>query len=753
MGLRWRPWDQRPEDTLGMGLMLLAVGVALGLVLPAVIGALGMAARKEVESLRPAWLTSVFGVQATLALTPRDAGLEVMLFAATCALLAALAFGVEFQQRTLAGLLSQPMARDAWWRIKTRTLAVALLLNGFLFLLSSVSSGRDLTPELVFGTLVAAAVAWGTTPCWTLWTRGLLSGLVFSLAVPLLGLTVVAAAVDAWGAADILRLDRPRTDATWFYGLLFVVAPAYAVIGARLGHRRWMRLEAPDQALAETGMLGLPRLRLGMGREVGRRWGWGLLVGKELRLHSMTLILVAVTVVMGLLVVAGTGGGWENPYLSASFVLLAAGTVVVAGATTVAEERRLGTLDNQVLAPAGRGWQWGVKIGVAGFLAIGVLGVVVVVFSGRDAGRSWEGEEAMRLGVVALALFVPAVLASSGAANAVRAMIAGLALSAGVGLTLAGLGTPFWLRWAVPRMEALQEEFSAHPERFIAEASALSEAEVGEMASRVASSDGPWASPMRGDFWLWLPVLAVLPAMGWAWKNFSRPADAGRRWPGQAGGFLAVLACLTAAGSWMVVSRAEARRRAEVFLEARGLADLEQTLSDAERRLWTAYRPTPATPSVFIVLVPVPGARSVTSMNFPVPLRPGDRRLIIERGRIRVELREALVREALARGETATNTPVDPAVPGVVPRVTGVTPFAIDPDLLQRYGLILQTNAADTVEPSASAESTSSAVPQFQMSPELMRRYGLLPPPSPAGEPIPSTNPPPSPIPGADETP
>lgn len=650
---------------------LLTVGIVLAFGLPALVVRLPWAVRKEVDQLRPAWLASLFAMQMPYLVLGEEAmTLLPWLFAATCALMAAIPFGTEFQQRTLAGMLAQPVDRAAWWRTKMTVLAVGLGVHwavaaGTAEILGAAWAG------LVVGMGMSAVVAGFTTPYWTLLTRGLLSGLVFSLAIPMLGLAVVIALLGSETLVPVLLL-----------GLY--------VVGTGLGAwRRWRRMEAKDEGETGEGGLGFPRLRTlaGIGGG-GKASVWETLARKELRLHAATwwLLLAGVVLAMtGGLAYAGSDMGQASAIGAGSLMGL---VVLLAGATAFAEERRLGVTDGQRLQPIAPGLQWWIK------LAIAALPVLVVILAGSWMLSARDGHPGVQQHLAGVTIgmgvvFVTALLMSSGTSHPVRAVIAAMGILAFV-VAAAVLTARIGVASAQEATGRLMIERSADPEAWRMGAERLDAAAWEAMAKR------GWG--WRDKVPLLMLVAGAVPAalgLFFAWTNFLRPGGAERRLPWQGAACLGLLCALwggvAGVAGWAGRTMAEAR----ALGLTRQQIDLDARLSPAERRLLEQHGiDRDMQVGRIAVTVDAPwssGGGNAYRRTMNLPLEPGNRRLIIQRGNVAESLREALRAEAVAAGE-----PPDVPSPGDIPPLPGrpARPGApgdggavLSPELMRRYGL------------------------------------------------------------------
>jgi hypothetical protein len=149
---------------------------------------------KEVRLQLPGFLIAV-GLPGVLGIWihPDLAQWMFMAFAFGCSLMGATAFGAEFEQRTLGGLLSQPRPRIAIFLEKLSVLAVLLSVAlAHLVLLRSGTPGFEPHIALNF-----ALVGLCTGPLFSLWSRSTLAGLIFSVTVPLL-LYLLGTLIGEW---------------------------------------------------------------------------------------------------------------------------------------------------------------------------------------------------------------------------------------------------------------------------------------------------------------------------------------------------------------------------------------------------------------------------------------------------------------------------------------------------------------------------------------------------------------------------
>lgn len=717
--------------------------------------------RKEVEQLRPAWLVGLFGAQCGLMYRDGNSLDGVLVIPPLMyALLAALSFGIEFQQRTMPSLLCAPIDRARLWRVKMGILAGAMLSQVLVLAVSaaiaqgaqdsSLGNASGNTLILVGYALAFAAAAWATIPLWTLLTRNLLAGLVFAVAVPPLTIVVIGS-LAAWMASPFAFMSDLGAGVVW------TLTGAYLLAAPWLAWRRWLILEAPDSPEREMSGLFLgKRQTSGTQRTTTGSW-FQALISKELRLQTVTLICLGMAALLTM----------AKPYLPASLFsqelaslligMFAVLSILLAGSTAIAEERRLGTLDPQVLLPVSRTIQWSLKLAVGFAIAGTAVGLVGLLLPA--SARSIE--TSLPLGSV-LILFVFSFLASSAAPNSLRALILGIAFTGvivGVCYFVAAVGmTDTLFRPGAQFAEALD-----HPEPWLARARALSEAEASALETPLV----PQFLATLITVSLAAASIPLILALAFSRHNFAHPAAASRRIRLQFP--LCVLATLlagvTVVGGALWLSFRDTERN--ILWRARNEVELVDRLSPAESQLHRTLRqkplgdspelipvrrrlpprgmapalpatPTPSEPSSSTSKRLQQGLHWVTEFH-RLPLTPQARAILIHDGDLAEDLREVLRQEAIAKGDP--DVPATPGrPPGPWPETGSAGGFQMSPDMMRRYGLAPQgrtaamVNSTNTNAPSpVNAENSSNRQgPQpISMSPELMKRYGLTPPLAP----------------------
>ncbi|MBN8246390.1 MAG: ABC transporter permease subunit [Verrucomicrobia bacterium] len=382
----------------------------------------------------------------------------------------ALTFGEEFEQRTLAGLLSQPRSRSALYRQKLLPLAgilVWIATNLSLGLVASGPSDPGDFAEVLVGVWGMVLLVFCTAPLYTLLTRSTLAGAIFVVAAPLVLWSLVALAASAlerWGGLAGVHQVLEQA--------FFWMAPAYAVVGAWLGWRCFAQLEVPD-ARAGHGVshpLSLPVDRLLSGALP--RWSWVPLVRKEMRLHVVPWLVAGIFCALWILWMViralwpddGPSDDGASALPSAFGILaviMGLMSLIVSGAACVAEERQLGTLDWQLTQPMSLSRQWWIKLGVALglFVVLGValpLALLVLGFGAEPVLGNPSPDFPLILGLYGggiLLVFALAAYASSFCRSTMKASATAVAL----GLALGSVPFPV-IAWMGVRMDAISSE-------------------------------------------------------------------------------------------------------------------------------------------------------------------------------------------------------------------------------------------------------------------------------------------------------
>ncbi len=683
-----------PAAWLAIG-ALAALGVALALLLPGLLERVSHLTRKEVEQIRSTWLISVFLVQLPALLPSGGSEISALFYLGTCLLLAVLPFGTEFQHRTLHALLSQPVGRRALWRTKAGILGVALAMHGLLALLLLLASfwmpamtvryGQSLTStapgnatQLAYA-LGAFAVAtfaiWGSGILWSLIGRGVIPGLVFALAVPLIPGVIVAVLPEASAAT------HSGSSETAFNVLLWGLLPAYGAACAAIALHRWKQLEATDTG-DEGGHSLLARTRVETGVAVPRRHHTVLraLGFKEMRLQTVTLVLLGLAIVVGLALpfisfTTISGAGFSQREVAFGIqVLLTCAVLLLAGATPIAEERRMGTLDAQILQPITATKQWLVKTAFGITMAVGA--VLILALSCTAVGTGFL-HPALVLGVLLIAgfAFTLSFLGSASSPNVLRALLIGVFGSLAAAVIFSLITAPA-LDW-VGRGHSTPIDQPAPSMEWAWKAAETIDPAVAREWSGPAS---PYPAFLRAAYWL-LGIYVTLAGGLWmlillrrARTHFSRPALSPRQSVLLLMRVLGIYLALTVTGAMGFAFAMKWVSNRVTVAQAWRLRDWRAKLPSADRLLLDRYG-VEWLQSARVLFPPeaaqspearklhvqfgwyVHGTNGVGVKHFNVPLNTEHRRFIVEHGWIDDTTRAAL-RAQIDAGPGATTDPV-----------------------------------------------------------------------------------------------
>ena len=301
------------------------------------------------------------------------AGLAVVSFYLGLALLSALPFGAEFQQRTLVMLLSQPVSRERLWLEKWTVLATVILglaALQYAALEAGPFAGRAVGRELMFLVVMLCS-----TGFWTLVAGSTIGGVAFSLAALLL-LATAANTVIARLSGVVVDLFEPHP---FVIGLGLV----YAALAGWFGWRMLARFEVASEGAGTARVVtaassGMLRCRArGALRNLAR---------KELRLQHPTFLIAATFTGCWLAAIALLAASPARPetadvvftIMLAVYLPLA---LVVAGTVSVCEDTTLGVLAWHLTVPVSSRAQWLVKLGITAAVAATLVVVVPVALA------------------------------------------------------------------------------------------------------------------------------------------------------------------------------------------------------------------------------------------------------------------------------------------------------------------------------------------------------------------------------------
>jgi hypothetical protein len=690
--------------------------------------------------------------------------------ALACLWLCANAFGSEFEHRTVAQWLVQPRSRGELYREK---LGVAGGIAGgtavIFYLTTSWSIASD--PQFLASILGPLILGLASAPFFTLISRSTLAGFVFTLTVPMALYLVLQTALDVYHYRVYPTLaDRSSEEKAllWAGGVIYLGAMALA------GWRVFRRLEWREGGAGGGSAPGLHALTGIWDRWLGRRWlgqaATAQLIRKELRLHVVPWLIAGILIgFWGLSLLirkwapeSELGVAASNPYTVTLYAgILGVFIFLVTGASSIAEERVLGTLEWQWTQPIPMARQWRIKVGVATALAL-TLGLVLpaaLVWLGFDAEAldtafgqpDWQPIAAYAAALVALfatSLYASSVSQSSMKAVALTPLLLGSLWAVGA-LTVWGVFATLdgqsgnW--WVLPDLDQVTdpEVLNQMPPRWLPPLGTLQQMSlIGAM--------------ILGAIWIGFVVQsarfnAQRLRMGWSTVS--------RQWGQLGGGLVAasLLGCLLYFG--LSQKRTEFdylssfRMRREGFIQFATQAEKEGKFTpEYLSPLRITNRPSPE--ELVDELIRQRGFRWLFQdfvKHFQrKPVVDANPRLLMDPGLAR---RYGLQTRPTSPGPTTPSTNAASSEPAsAVPQ-----PMMMSRELMLRYGLVPQRQpGTPSPTPSTNPASPESAAPtpapMPMMSKELMKRYGLLPKrPSRTSTPAPpkaSTNPPANPAPG-----
>lgn len=331
--------------------------------------------RKEVRLLFPAWALTMVVLVGTMLVAPIGVldSLLIFLFALGAIFLALLPFGMEFSLGTFSSLLVQPTTRQRLWRIKAWVLAVALLsilavmvsgyslrVWGYSLRLEAPTFGRPADVEhfvRVCGLTALSAYAGGL---WTtLLLRQISAAFWFTLLVPPAILVVVFTLPEQYGEANTANLI------TW----LLVIYGAGATFWARRLFLRAQDVQWTGGEIALPGFLW----RRPVARKFHARRARRALFWKEIQAHQSSLVIAGGLLVLHITVLFARSAprpDSASKLLYESFWILWLALPLLIGSSSVAEERRLGTHEEQLSLPVRRRTQLLIKLAVALLLGV-----------------------------------------------------------------------------------------------------------------------------------------------------------------------------------------------------------------------------------------------------------------------------------------------------------------------------------------------------------------------------------------------
>lgn len=694
-------WNDNPPELVSQGIRLilsLAVVVPLFWLRSNIVTGRTQRLLKELRTLMPGYLNATV-VPALMALLFGDGSPGNGVFVAGCLQMALSVFGSEFEQRTINGLLVQPLPRGILFLEKMGMLGLLLLFACANMVVSFLPSpGLNLNSDITLMILLTPVFAFCSGPLFSLLSRSTQAGMIFTFGVPLilwLGATLTLQAV--------LRFLPPGVSSeAELHWLLWIGTPVYLLVTSALGWRVFQRLEVRDGGAGGRSNTGLHPLSLPVDRLLAAclsgTTGGARLIRKELRLHVVPWLVAGITVGLWILLLvlrlSVTEGDLAMALNEVSTITGIAGLLgivilVSTGAACVAEERELGTLEWQLTQPVPLRRQWLTKVAVAAVLALG-LGVLLpatLVWASFDPLKLHQEFGRMDLAAFCAGFLLMVFATSTYASSIARNTMMAVATAVGIVVGLVAVFATTVRAVAATRSRAL-DTLSGQwgPADWSAPAWAPSQALV----------EGAWAG-----FIAVAVVLCVATLLWLGGRNYRRlvvPArDVSRQLAGVASGLVVVLGVFGAIRVQLTTLSYRGRLYQSGLVWRVNAVHEIQTMIASGRLTEDMYQrfsvPTNAIPEAFL--------DAVIAMKGPT---------------------------AFDGIEKLLYPPANPSLKRNGKGLPGPTKD-LDPAIARRFGLLPRSSTEAASQTNLPAASTNP--PAFKLDPALMKRYGLQPRPSP----------------------
>lgn len=324
--------------------------------------------------------------------------------------LGALSVGHEYTYRTLPMVLAQPVSRVRLLRAKLIVLVPMLLI---VLVLGAVTLPLEDEDSAIVLAWMPAVAALCLAPWLTMLCRNVIAGAVFSAGLP----------GGVWAVCELIALavygDTREGDAFRF-ALYWVAAAAVCAIGAIMGLRTFLTLEAVDgrdRPLQLPRWLRRPPTAHAPAARQSAAW---MLLKKELHLQRMTLVVAGLYVCLFAVIrfVSDSTTRDARDVFTIVSVFYAAMLAVLAGALSSAEERHLGTHDWQLMLPYSSSRQWMIKVAVALTLALLLAVGLPTLFASEFVASAGVGFLGWTLFITSCAIYV-----SSRSASGIQALL------------------------------------------------------------------------------------------------------------------------------------------------------------------------------------------------------------------------------------------------------------------------------------------------------------------------------------------
>lgn len=357
---------------------------------------------KEIRGILPVWVgvLAAMWLPALLDFNPDWTSLEaihVFTFLIGSAVLAAVMYAREFQDRTMIWQLLQPVSRmSVLWRKGALLLVVLLTLGSSLFYLHEPHDMGQFK-EQILGVGILVLLALVSVCLWGLLLRNILAASVWAMFAPvvlfIICIPLLDQLVDFWQSqlpadAALMRLV-PGLVLSGFFGLYTLATGTGALI-------LWRRMQLPGDA-ATVSQVDVQTISRFTGDAAYRKraWWWALIRKEVALLRFVFWVGLAFVVGSGTYMIAerlvdrladgssnhidGSMDWWHDNLLTWGRVLFSCHLALVpalCGALAFCEETHYGNRAWQLCQPAHRTGQWLIKLGVAVGLSA-VFGLVL----------------------------------------------------------------------------------------------------------------------------------------------------------------------------------------------------------------------------------------------------------------------------------------------------------------------------------------------------------------------------------------
>src|ERR1039458_9930277 len=328
---------------------------------------------KETRDLLPLLVGSLLLISAPYLIWQiGDTGFGYMALGLACAVMGGSSFGNEFHHRTLSLLLSQPIARSVMWRDKMLVLGASMLASWLVLMVCLSVCCPVLDRDLWLALVLIPLCAFCGAPYWTLLLRHGIGGMTFAAAVPglLLG-------VNALVSERLFGEDR------WFSASTPILLAIYCALVYGLGYAKFKRLQAVDGPSRDLVLpAGLEAFFVRPLARISARFHtpFATLLKKEFRLQQISFLLAGffcLIAVAGACLIKHHHDLAEGIIVADCFIFVVI-LPLIAGTTSVAEEKGWGMAEWHLTLPPSALKQWSAKM-LAALSTSLVLGLVLPI--------------------------------------------------------------------------------------------------------------------------------------------------------------------------------------------------------------------------------------------------------------------------------------------------------------------------------------------------------------------------------------